>query len=900
MSRINWSSAAQGAQVIPVLLIAGMPAIFYPDGVTISGLSISSPDAAWWPGNTYANWTSYAKPWMRLDDGIRFTERAIPAASQVLDVSEITVSLSDVDGGATALFASESSAVGTYITATVTAGAATIPVVSTAAFAASGVIYLDQEAIRYTGKTATSFTGCTRGVFGSKAARHLFVEAQGAGLGNPQCTDLPVESVGRPATLWLCRVVAGVIVDADLQHYGTIGTGPALVGGGESLDDGWILHVDHAVKRAAQTIHAQTISVGGYAHPGNLGARTTGVSPALTGDLTPFWLRIADDATTIPAMALLTGDAASPDLGGWHPTRESFVQSLNDITLSLGGTWVASLSGDGGFSVRFDSSPTHNRFYSMRAPCCERGYASNEGETSAPTFAFDCGQMAEAWVPIMASSPVYVSASDFASVPTAPTSSLASYCLIFGDDDDRASRKVARITGQGSVGGAYYLECSALTTGASVRSSSSTSSGTGSIEGAALWTGGFYGAGFILTTATTARLGLYVSSASWVTALQTIVDSLDTEYACIADAFDWVRIAEVVNAYPTAIPARREYIVDLKTSVLALLQNEAALNGFSLVMHRGRISIARVAEFCGTEVTSDTITTAGLDARAPSPTYEKGADGIINTYTVISPDDGVTVTVTDQTSVAKYGTQGSITAVMPRSLLSTPRDGARLYTQVFAQAVTVLGPLRYPYRHVGIQLPLSHYDLQIGDLASATLWRVPDGNGARGIVDQVVQVVARDVVLYAEGDGHVAYTLRLNPSGIAGYAPAGLVAASGISGATVTLDVASIPTGLSGTGNDAAAFAAGDLVRLVEIDTASPTASTQHTVTAVGTNTLTLSPAPNATFTGLVASALKVSVVYDTWTVLTAGGRTLQERYCFLGQADQTLDATHAARTFAA
>jgi len=68
----------------------------------------------------------------------------------------------------------------------------------------------------------------------------------------------------------------------------------------------------------------------------------------------------------------------------------------------------------------------------------------------------------------------------------------------------------------------------------------------------------------------------------------------------------------------------------------------------------------------------------------------------------------------------------------------------------------------------------------------------------------------------------------------------------------------------------------------------------------VGTNTLTLSPSPSGTFAGLAASAVKVLVVYDTWTVLTAGNRTEQERYCFLAQADQTLDATHGARVFAA
>ena len=47
MSRINWSSAAQGEQIVPVLLIARMPAIFYPDGITTSGVSIASPHSAW-------------------------------------------------------------------------------------------------------------------------------------------------------------------------------------------------------------------------------------------------------------------------------------------------------------------------------------------------------------------------------------------------------------------------------------------------------------------------------------------------------------------------------------------------------------------------------------------------------------------------------------------------------------------------------------------------------------------------------------------------------------------------------------------------------------------------------------------------------------------------------------
>ena len=71
-------------------------------------------------------------------------------------------------------------------------------------------------------------------------------------------------------------------------------------------------------------------------------------------------------------------------------------------------------------------------------------------------------------------------------------------------------------------------------------------------------------------------------------------------------------------------------------------------------------------------------------------------------------------------------------------------------------------------------------------------------------------------------------------------------------------------------------------------------------MTGVSGATLTLSPAPSATFAGLAASALKVMVVYDDWDVVVAGGRTTQQRFAYLALADATLDADHAARVFAA
>ena len=48
----------------------------------------------------------------------------------------------------------------------------TITVVSTTGFLSAGTIWIEDEAISYTGTTATTFTGCTRGAHGTLAASH--------------------------------------------------------------------------------------------------------------------------------------------------------------------------------------------------------------------------------------------------------------------------------------------------------------------------------------------------------------------------------------------------------------------------------------------------------------------------------------------------------------------------------------------------------------------------------------------------------------------------------------------------------------------------------------------------------------------------------------------------------
>lgn len=76
----------------------------------------------------------------------------------------------------------------TTLTSNISNSATTIPVASTASFQSAGVIYIGSELISYTGKTATSFTGCTRGQYSTSNAAHV----AGVYVGEAQAATAPV------------------------------------------------------------------------------------------------------------------------------------------------------------------------------------------------------------------------------------------------------------------------------------------------------------------------------------------------------------------------------------------------------------------------------------------------------------------------------------------------------------------------------------------------------------------------------------------------------------------------------------------------------------------------------------------------------------------------------------
>lgn len=106
----------------------------------------------------------------------------------------------DAAGAVTASFAAVPTA-RCWLTADITAASTTITVTSTDGFASSGTIYLGLETVRYTGKTTTTFTGCTRGAWDSTALAHS--TGDGENTVAALVTDKPETLIGRRIRVYL-------------------------------------------------------------------------------------------------------------------------------------------------------------------------------------------------------------------------------------------------------------------------------------------------------------------------------------------------------------------------------------------------------------------------------------------------------------------------------------------------------------------------------------------------------------------------------------------------------------------------------------------------------------------------------------------------------------------------
>jgi hypothetical protein len=142
-------------------------------------------------------------------------------------------------------------------TASVSAAETTIPVVSTTGFPSKGGLQINTEQITYTGKTAATFTGCTRGANGTKAAAY-----EGRGYVVDQYVTKPDMGVfpGAEALTWIAGAGGANFADFLFNNGGRYD-----IIGYRGENGGRFLQASQGTSGAAQQINIQGCELSSYA-----------------------------------------------------------------------------------------------------------------------------------------------------------------------------------------------------------------------------------------------------------------------------------------------------------------------------------------------------------------------------------------------------------------------------------------------------------------------------------------------------------------------------------------------------------------------------------------------------------------------------------------------------------
>jgi hypothetical protein len=175
-----------------------------------------------------------------LLDGMKF-DASLDLVSGRLESGGFRVKIVDTTDGKLASYALGRAPIArTWITSSLTTTSATVTVLSTTGFATSGTIYIGTEAITYTGVTATTFTGCTRGWYQSTPQAHYVTDGENKSL--PPVTDYPTTIEGRRARFYLYDAVgdaaSGASFGGTLRWRGFVATDAHY------SRDGWSIAID--------------------------------------------------------------------------------------------------------------------------------------------------------------------------------------------------------------------------------------------------------------------------------------------------------------------------------------------------------------------------------------------------------------------------------------------------------------------------------------------------------------------------------------------------------------------------------------------------------------------------------------------------------------------------------
>lgn len=797
------------------------------------------------------------------------------------------VTVADVAGKATEAFSTRPTAI-TYLdesTGVATAAATSFTVKSTAAFPSSGYIHLNTEAIAYSGKTSTSFTGLTRARWNTRAQYHYSPDGERQRF--PEVSDLPQIMEGRRCRLYAYGSGDPRDGNGALFMVGVVRTEPSFDG------TTWSFTVDPLSSLLDAEIGSdleEPTSIRGIYYPATgpllveiferSGASIAGTSIAasVAFALAGFWE--SNEAFLADLNTQIAAQMAAPDLG-------TFTQNVRAI--AIGDSW----------GIRFTTGPSAERFMSIQA---------NSATDNLSVAPYVPGGTTGVATVTTSTDYVYRQSDLVAGLGTVPRATIngfdATYLEALGL---AASRQVDLDV---ATYPRYRLY---LSNGAGVTANTTSIS----VEWSSNGVGGGLSDPFTATVTdvdTTARSVDFARPspitpgtryASTSASPPTIRMGRDYGVGSLADFIEGLtaQTSQYVNtgavpdlwaadidvgeiraaAAASSLTSRRQYVAFAEASLRELIEEECKLLGvYPCLDSNGKITFRRLRLPSASEAASASLDVTSIIVSDGYLSYEQSALGIFNTFTLRTGYDaiegehkGTSIKVRD---VAAFGLKPSSRAIEVAPFSLDP-PGPIPLEDVVRIAGRVLGVFGGPYAYLTIEVPLTRFGVLLGDAVSITWAKVPDGSGGKGVTAAIGLVVSRKF-FPMEGRGEL--TLLLTTQRIGGYVPASKVTLiTGTSGTTgpftLSLSADYFPSGQ----NAASYWQAGDLVRVYRWGSA--TAGTVlGTVSSVVANNLIITTATNWSHSG------------STWAVggrvSTAISRANQKLFVHLAGSDLGLD----------
>lgn len=211
----------------------------------------------------------------------------------------------------------------TTLTSTINGTVGTIPVVSTTGFSSTGSIIIDDEIITYTGITATSFTGCTRGVNHSANGTH----ASGAYVGGAQVAAANTATLLQINTVDLSNGVSLNIATNELSVAvaGTynIAFSIQLLNTGNSQDLSNIWFALDGTNVASSSSWATTAARAGTVPGAVIMAANLFLTLTTSNKLTMKWLTVSGDTSIV---------TYPPSVSPSYPAAPAAIVTVNQVS----------------------------------------------------------------------------------------------------------------------------------------------------------------------------------------------------------------------------------------------------------------------------------------------------------------------------------------------------------------------------------------------------------------------------------------------------------------------------------------------------------------------------------------------------------------------------------------